>query len=197
LLFAGLTVLIEGAAHCVFVLLLDLDHFIGERPHVIEAVFERCAVFQCAQEELPVAEFLLHANDDPRFGNWGIVNEALLDPAMILSSCGGDDSLLRKLCQSIQARLPGHLTALQDALEQQDAPRLCGAAHRLCGMIAAFSTVAGDLVSKIEDRAGRGEIEECRPLVGQLVAMAQRLTQSVNDRTLDRLRHEPCFPSAS
>jgi PAS domain S-box-containing protein len=124
-------------------------------------------------------------------------SEALLDRAMILSSCGGDDALLRKLCQSFQTRLPGHLTALQEALEQQDAPRLHEAAHKLCGMIAAFSTVAGDLVSKIEDCAGRGELEECRPLVGQLVTMAQRLTQSVNDRTLDRLRHEPCFPGSS
>ena len=87
--------------------------------------------------------------------------------------CGGDAGILEKICQAFRARLPDHLAAVQDALRERDAPRLREAAHKLCGMVAAFSTVAGGVASDLEDHAARGQLEEARPLVEQLETMVR------------------------
>src|SRR5438105_14376348 len=40
----------------------------------------------------------------------------LLDASVLLAACGGDPTLLRKMCQTLTARVPEHLAALRDAL---------------------------------------------------------------------------------
>ncbi len=55
----------------------------------------------------------------------------LLDAPVLLAACDGDATLLRKMCQSIQKRVPEHLTALRDALRDQDAPRLRETAQQI------------------------------------------------------------------
>ena len=113
---------------------------------------------------------------------------ATLDRSMILAACGGDESLLRKMCHSFRERIPKHQASVEDALRQQDAPRLRDAAHKICGMIAAFSAGAGDVASKLEHAAARGELEECRPLVERLVAIAASLVESVSGLSIEALR---------
>ena len=70
-----------------------------------------------------------------------------------------------------------------------DTPRLREAAHKLCGMVAAFSTVAGGVASDIEDLAAQGQLEEARPLVGQLEMMAQELIRALDGLSLETLHH--------
>jgi PAS domain S-box-containing protein len=111
-----------------------------------------------------------------------------LNPETILAACGGDASLLRKMCQSFQARIPTHLAAIGDALQHQDTPRLREAAHKTCGMIATFSTDAGDVASQLEEGAARGDFDKCRPLVERLVAMAEELVESVGGLSVETLR---------
>src|SRR5213075_679610 len=60
-------------------------------------------------------------------------------------------SRLEKIGQAFRAHLPDHLKAVQDALRERDAPRLREAAHKLAGMLAAFSTTAGGVASEVED----------------------------------------------
>jgi HPt (histidine-containing phosphotransfer) domain-containing protein len=103
--------------------------------------------------------------------------------------CGGDASILYKIGQAFRARLPDHLAAVQDALCEQDSHRLREAAHKLCGMMAAFSTVAGAVASDLEDHAARGQIEEARPLVKQLETMAEELMRLASGLSLETLRH--------
>jgi HPt (histidine-containing phosphotransfer) domain-containing protein len=90
----------------------------------------------------------------------------------------------------LRARLPDQLTAVQDALRDRDAPRLREAAHKLCGMVAAFSSTAGGVASELEDHAAQGRLEEARPLVGQLEAMAQELIRLAGELSLDALREQ-------
>ena len=87
----------------------------------------------------------------------------LLDPRVLLAACGGDAAILEKICQAFRARLPDHLTAVQDALRDRDAPRLREAAHKLCGMVAAFSTVAGGVASDLEDHAAEASSKRPGP----------------------------------
>jgi PAS domain S-box-containing protein len=113
---------------------------------------------------------------------------SILDPRTLLATCGGDAIILEKICQAFRAYLPDHLSAVQDALQEGDAPRLREAAHRLCGMVAAFSTGAGQVASELEDRAAQGLLDEARPLVGRLEPMVQELLQAVVGLSLEALR---------
>ena len=115
---------------------------------------------------------------------------SLLDPRVLLAACGGDAVILENICQAFRTRLPEHLTAVQDALKERDAIRLREAAHKLCGMVAAFSTVAGGVASDVEDLAAQRQLEDARPLVGQLDTMAQDLMRTVDGLSLETLRRQ-------
>jgi two-component system, sensor histidine kinase and response regulator len=114
----------------------------------------------------------------------------LLDPRVLLAACGGDAVILEKICQTFRTRLPEHLTAVQDALRERDAARLREAAHKLCGMVSAFSTVAGKVASDIEDYAAEGQLEESRPLVSRLEAMVDELVMAAGGVSLETLQQQ-------
>ena len=114
----------------------------------------------------------------------------LLDPRVLLAACGGDAATLEEICQVLRARLPDHLTAVQEALRVRDAIRLREAAHKLCGTVAAFSTVVGAVASDLEDQAARGQLEEARPLVEQLEAMARELIEHMDGLSIEVLRDQ-------
>jgi two-component system, sensor histidine kinase and response regulator len=114
----------------------------------------------------------------------------LLDASVLLASCGGDAVILEKICQAFRTRLPEQFTAIQIALRDRDTVRLREAAHKICGMVAAFSTVAGSVASDIEDHAAQGQLEEARPLVGQLETMANKLVRLASGLSLETLRQQ-------
>jgi two-component system sensor histidine kinase/response regulator len=114
----------------------------------------------------------------------------LLDPPVLLAACGGDPTMLRKMCRSLQSRVPEHLAAVRDALHDQDAPRLREAAHKFCGMLSAFSTVAGDRAANLEDLAASARLDEAPPIVEQLETIARELLQQVDGMSIENLRHQ-------
>jgi CheY-like chemotaxis protein len=114
----------------------------------------------------------------------------LLDPVVLLAACGDEAEGLRRMCQGLQSYLPGRLAEVGEALRTQDAPRLRVAAHKLCGLLSAFSTVAGGVASDLEDQAAGGRLDECRRLVEQLEAMAQELIEQVDGLSIEALRDQ-------
>ncbi|HWE94924.1 MAG TPA: PAS domain S-box protein [Tepidisphaeraceae bacterium] len=114
----------------------------------------------------------------------------LVDPRVLLAACGGDADILKSICETLRARLPDHLATLQEALSTQDAPRLREAAHKLFGMIAAFSTAAGAVASDLEDLAARGQLTGAAALMEQLNKMAAELPRVVGDLSIEDLRHD-------
>lgn len=112
---------------------------------------------------------------------------SLLDARVLLAACGGDAVILEKISQAFRAGLPDHVAAVQDAWRDGDKARLRAAAHKLCGMIAAFSTVAGGVASKIEDHAAQGQLDDARPLVEELERMAQDLVGQVDGLSIELL----------
>jgi PAS domain S-box-containing protein len=116
------------------------------------------------------------------------LGRSLLDPQVLLAACGGDGAVLQKISQVFKVRLPENLMAVQNALHDQDGPRLRDAAHKLAGMIAAFSSVAGRAASELEDCAAQGQLDEARPLVTQLEAMSAELMQLVGGLSIEALR---------
>jgi PAS domain S-box-containing protein len=117
-------------------------------------------------------------------------NAGLLDAHVLLSACGDDAVILEKICRTFRDCLPDHMTEIQEALRKQDALRLREAAHKLHGMVAAFSTVGGNLASSLEDLAADGRLEESEPLVAQLDVIAGKLVRQMDVLSIDSLRHE-------
>jgi two-component system sensor histidine kinase/response regulator len=112
----------------------------------------------------------------------------LLDPVVLLAACGGVEKLLGEMCQNFKSNAPVLLAEVSDALRGHDVARLHEAAHKLCGTITAFSTLAGEMVSDLEERAAGGHLEEARPLVRQIETMAQELIRQVDGLSLGALR---------
>jgi hypothetical protein len=107
---------------------------------------------------------------------------------VLLAACGGDQAILERICHAFRARLPHHLAALQEALSARDAPRLREAAHKVSGMVAAFSTVAGDVASDLEDHAADGRLDEAAPLLERLDSMGRELMRLADGLTVESLK---------
>jgi CheY-like chemotaxis protein len=114
----------------------------------------------------------------------------LLAPDVMWDVCGGDRVVFEKLRQTFLNRLPDHLAALSEALNQENSVRLRECAHKLSGMVGAFSSKASEVASAVEDHASRGELEAARPLVERLRLMAKALTQIVAGLSLESLRDQ-------
>ena len=114
----------------------------------------------------------------------------LLDAPVLLAACGGDPTLLGKMCQTLTARVPEHLAGLRDALRGQDALRLREAAHKCCGMLSEFSTVAGDLAGHLEDIAGGARLSEAPRILAQLETVTRELLLQVGDISIEVLRRQ-------
>ena len=114
----------------------------------------------------------------------------LIDPVAVLTACGDDAEGLRRMCQDFQTYAPARLAEVGDALRDRDAPRLRQAAHKFCALLFAFSPVAGNVASDLEDRAAQGQLEEAQPLVGRLEAMTPELLRLVSGLSLESLRHQ-------
>jgi PAS domain S-box-containing protein len=113
---------------------------------------------------------------------------SLIDSMVLLGACGGDPAMLRKMCRRLQSLVPEDLAAVRDAVHDQDALRLREAAHKLCGTLSAFSTVAGDQAADLEDLAARTQLADAARILEQLETMAQELVKAADGITVEALR---------
>jgi two-component system sensor histidine kinase/response regulator len=111
----------------------------------------------------------------------------LLDPKVILATCGGDPVILDSIRKAFMASMPNQLARVISALGDRDSNNLQEAAHLLCSTLAAFSTVAGALASNIEDAAARGVVAECIPLVARLESICSELIEQTRDLSIESL----------
>jgi hypothetical protein len=64
------------------------------------------------------------------------------------------------------------------------------AAHKLSGLLSAFSTTAGNVALDIEEHAAQGWLDEAGPLMERLEAMTQELMRFVRGLSLETLRRQ-------
>jgi len=114
----------------------------------------------------------------------------LLDATVLLAACGGDPTLLGKMCQTLIARTPEHLAALRSALRDRDVARLREAAHKSCGMLSEFSAVAGDLAGSLEELAAAAQLDTAAPVLDQLEAIARELANQADGMSIESLRRQ-------
>ena len=115
------------------------------------------------------------------------VVDPVLTPSVLVASCENDEALLQKLCGWFRDRVPELLGALSAACSAGDLVGLRDAAHKLAGMVAVFSTPAGELASGVEDRAMAGELEIATELVSRLQTAVRSLLALTDGLTLERL----------
>jgi two-component system, sensor histidine kinase and response regulator len=116
--------------------------------------------------------------------------KGLLDPAAILTACGDNAEGLRMMCQEFKTYASAQLAEVGHALRARDAPRLRQATHKFCPLLFAFSTVAGNVASNLEDYAAQGQLEAAQPLVERLETMTEDLMRLMSGLSLDALREQ-------
>ena len=119
-----------------------------------------------------------------------VATARLIDPHVLLAACDEDPAILKSICDSFRAQMPGHLADVIQAARNGDVHSLRMAAHKLLGMVAAFSSRARDLVSEIEDLAAQGQFDEAKALIDPLSGMMQGLERVLDNVTIEGLRHE-------
>jgi PAS domain S-box-containing protein len=107
----------------------------------------------------------------------------LLSPRVLLAACGGDAGILAKICAALHTRLPSDLDTLDAAVRAKDAGRVRDLAHKIDGMVSAFSSVTGDVASEIAERAGLGQLEHAATRVERLRALGQELLHETENLT--------------
>jgi CheY-like chemotaxis protein len=103
---------------------------------------------------------------------------------------GDDAEGLRRMCEDFRTYAPARLAEMGDALRDRSAERLRQAAHKFCSWLFAFSTVAGNVASELEDLAASGRLEEAQPLAERLEAMTHELMRLVRGLSLEALRQQ-------
>lgn len=81
----------------------------------------------------------------------------LVDAPTLLSVCGGDPALLAKMVRSFEIHCWTELGELRDAIQAEDRQLLANSAHKLRGLVSAFSTTASDAVRIMEEFPATGQ----------------------------------------
>jgi HPt (histidine-containing phosphotransfer) domain-containing protein len=104
-------------------------------------------------------------------------NEAPLDPAGLLGRVDGDLTLLSDLVRAFIATAPGHLAAIDDALDHGEGAALVRAAPTLKGTVSTFGAAPViRAATRVEELASRGEMEAARRARRDLAAELHRLS---------------------
>jgi CheY-like chemotaxis protein len=104
---------------------------------------------------------------------------SLLDPVALLKACGDDADAMLRMCGDFETYAPIRLAEVADAVRDRNAPRLRQAAHKFCPLLLAFSTIAGNVASDLEDLAAQDRIEESQPMVEKLGNMTDEIMRAI------------------
>ena len=117
-----------------------------------------------------------------------VKSRVTLDAATILATCGSDETLLAKMCQTFQAYVPEQLTALQQALEAEDTRRVRRSRPQNAWHAGHLCRPARGRRDKVGRAAAQGRLNECRTLGEELGEMAADLVEKTASLYLKRLQ---------
>jgi two-component system, sensor histidine kinase and response regulator len=104
----------------------------------------------------------------------------IFDRADALSRIDGDEDLLGILLDMFMADAPNYLAEIDNALSNQDWPRLHRAGHTLKGVFATFSAQRGEnLAQQIEHSAKAADAAACRELALRMHAEVQAFIEVI------------------
>ncbi len=114
--------------------------------------------------------------------------EDVLDAAVLLTACDGDPALLGQMIAVFQAVAPGHLSRVADAVASRNATELREAAHKLCGLVSAFSTLAAAAARRLEQAAASGLLDDAGDQYAALANLIRTLSPQLAGLSVEELR---------
>jgi len=111
-----------------------------------------------------------------------------IDKSTLLAACDGDEALLKKMIQVFQTEAPRQLSAVESAIQRNDSSQLREVAHKLKGLVSAFSTTTAADFESLEQLGANGR---CTLATEQFFIAAQRVQEllgSLPNLTLEQLR---------
>jgi PAS domain S-box-containing protein len=99
----------------------------------------------------------------------------VVDAATLLTACDADPVLLDKMIAIFRADAPGHLDRLEAALRGGHAAEVRELAHKLCGLVSAFSPVAAEAAVRLEQAGATGQLDGLTSRYATLAAMVEEL----------------------
>jgi PAS domain S-box-containing protein len=112
----------------------------------------------------------------------------VLDAVLLLSACDGDGALLEQMIAVAQTSVPAHLSAVGRALAAGHAPGVRESAHKLCGLVSAFSTAAATAAQRLEEVAAAGALGEAGGQYEALADMIGRLLPLLAGLSVEQLQ---------
>lgn len=118
----------------------------------------------------------------------------VLDPGVLLSACGGDETMLGKIIVSCRLHLPQQLAMVRDHVRNRDSLQLRESAHKLAGIVVAFSTLAASAASDLEELAAADQTENYLPTTARVEAHCEQLLREIDGLTIaDLVRSDEKF----
>jgi PAS domain S-box-containing protein len=111
----------------------------------------------------------------------------LLDTNVILSSCGRDEALLEKMIESLDLHVPRQLGEIQSSLDERDPARLARLAHRLRGLLGAFSITGADTATELERASAANDMVRAGAILAHLNATSRTIASEMRGVTVARL----------
>ena len=111
----------------------------------------------------------------------------LLDLPVLLAGCGGDAGLLKKMCQTLQSRVPERLATLHAALRNQRRPRLARSGAQILRPVVGVFHDRRRPSGQPGRYCSSPPLDEALPVLEELEKMANELVQLAGELSLDAL----------
>ena len=118
---------------------------------------------------------------------WASPDAGLIDAATLLSVCGGRQDLLARIAGSFATHAPRNLADVEEAIRQRDAARLRETAHKLQGLLSAFSAAAGNAAAELQQMGAEGRLERAEERYHSLAGLVQSLCVALASVTVEDL----------
>jgi two-component system sensor histidine kinase/response regulator len=115
-------------------------------------------------------------------------SSALIDAAILLSSCAGDAALLAEMIQLFEEEAPMLLARVEAAVRSSDPEQLRIAAHSLRGLVSSFSTGAAEAAQILEQLGIERRAAEASGHFPVLSLLVQELGAILPTLTIEELR---------
>jgi two-component system sensor histidine kinase/response regulator len=115
--------------------------------------------------------------------------DGLLDPKVLLKSCDGDAVLLGQMIAVFRNTVPTSLDEVEAAIRDRSAARLRESAHKLRGLVSAFSSTAAAATLQLEQMGAAGKLDGTADHYTTLAEMIHGLIPLLANLSIEELKN--------
>jgi PAS domain S-box-containing protein len=111
-----------------------------------------------------------------------------IDAPTLLAACGGNSELLKKMINSFNVHARKQLQVIGKAIEAVDPQAMGRSAHKLIGLLSAFSPSGAEALRVLEDMGGAGQINGADEQQAGITQIVDSLATALDTVTIEQLR---------